>query len=397
MFPNMIDIEDFSNKRSVDFLKDGRFLLWRLAPTEELDIFWKNTLENYPLLKNEITLADNYLKNYLSKYQGLGVREKNNLLKEIRRSSIQKRNIRQLRPTTWVKYAIAACLLLFVISTTFLYLNRPKQDKMVLEQIIVGNKLTSKNIQLITGYESFDFKENVDIVIDDGIVYTDKSDFKIRMGNDEWNRIIVPYGKRCKVKLSDGTEIWLNSGSVLDFPTKFKKEGRRVRLVGEAYVEVAHLGNHPFYVHTNDFDLKVLGTKFNISVCDNFPKLVALVEGCVELTENHSSCRLYPGEVAFYGTEEDFVKEKSDITKYISWVNNYIILENTPLIEVLKYVERYYNYSFYFSNQEKIQHITCEGKLYLSDDLDNVLNSIALLSKTVYTKEDDKIHILKKE
>jgi hypothetical protein len=393
----MIDNENFANKKFVDLLKDRRFLLWRLAPTEELNIFWENILQNYPSLKTEIILADNYLKNYLSKYQTLDVRMKNNLLKNIRRSLAKRTNAKHLQPSIWIKYAVAACLLLFVISTTFLYLNRPNKDKMALEQIIVGNKLSSQNIQLITGGESFDFEENVDIVVDNGFIYIEKSDITIRMGSDELNRIIVPFGKRCKVKLSDGTQVWLNAGSILDFPAKFEREGRKVCLEGEAYVEVTHWDNNPFYVQTNNFDLKVLGTKFNISVSDDFPKLVALVEGCVELTENHSSCKLYPGEVAFYGTTDVFVKEKSDITKYVSWVDNYIILENKPLTEVLKYIERYYNYSFCFSDQEKIQHITCEGKLYLSDNIDNVLTSIALLSNTVYTKENNRIHILKKE
>lgn len=102
--------------------------------------------------------------------------------------------------------------------------------------------MKSEDIRLVSGDSITSFRQNVQLLLSkDGsaMVYHPNSGQKrIRMEQDEVNELVVPYGKRSKVKLEDGTEIWLNSGSVLKFPTHFSGEKREVSLKGEMYAEV---------------------------------------------------------------------------------------------------------------------------------------------------------------
>ncbi|HBX18829.1 MAG TPA: iron dicitrate transport regulator FecR, partial [Porphyromonadaceae bacterium] len=81
---------------------------------------------------------------------------------------------------------------------------------------------------------------------------------------------------------------------------------------------------------------------------------------------------------------------------FISWKNGYLTFEDTPVIEALKQIERYYNLSFNFDEEVSFQGLTCTGKIILSDNLDNVMTTLALISSTTYKKEDTQIYIYKK-
>lgn len=76
--------------------------------------------------------------------------------------------------------------------------------------------------------------------------------------------VIVPAGQRAELLLADGTKVWLNSRSKLKFPDRFQKDARKVELDGEGYFEVTHQEEAPFTVHTSKYDVKVLGTEFNV-------------------------------------------------------------------------------------------------------------------------------------
>ena len=97
------------------------------------------------------------------------------------------------------------------------------------------------------------------------------------------NQIEVPIGERASLRLSDGTLVWLNSGSRLEYPTHFATDNRQVRLEGEAYFEVQRDESLPFIVQTNTVDVKVLGTKFNVSSYAKEETKVTLKEGKVQV------------------------------------------------------------------------------------------------------------------
>jgi ferric-dicitrate binding protein FerR (iron transport regulator) len=165
------------------------------------------------------------------------------------------------------------------------------------------------------------------------------------------NAVIVPYGKRTRVTLSDQSVVWLNSGSRLVFPAKFGKQKREVYLEGEAIFEVAHDSAHPFHVLTESLNVKVLGTVFNISAYrDDSLTSTVLVMGSVELSYpgkglfRNSGCRMAPGMLVSYDPGTGNIQSSEvDTRLYTSWRDGYLIFHKQPLINILKKISRYYN------------------------------------------------------
>ena len=122
------------------------------------------------------------------------------------------------------------------------------------------------------------------------------------MPEETFNTITVPLGGEYGVILSDGTQVWLNSGSTLKYPVTFKKDKRVVSLNGEAFFKVAKSAV-PFVVSTFDIDVQVLGTSFNVSAYGNDDcVMTTLVSGSVLVSSNHAEkqLRMEPGNVLSY-------------------------------------------------------------------------------------------------
>ena len=148
-------------------------------------------------------------------------------------------------------------------------------------------------------------------------------------------------------------------------------------------------------MHTSDFHVKVYGTKFNISHYSDSPQSVTLVEGSVGLRSGtDSEWFLSPNEQAVYKKNGMFDKQAVDVNSIISWKDGYLTLDRTPVSEVLKQIGRYYNLAFDYKADVNLQKRTCTGKIYLSDNLDYVMTTVALLSSTGYEKQGNRIYIM---
>lgn len=167
-----------------------------------------------------------------------------------------------------------------------------------------------------------------------------------------YNTLMVPYGKRFDVVLSDGTHIFLNSGTSLRYPVTFLKDTTRtVFLSGEAYFEVAKDERRPFVVNANAVDIKVLGTKFNVSRYPEDSNIsTVLVEGSVELLKRKGSddgkktMVLQPGfKAEWHGANNEISVEKVDTRVYTAWVEGKLVFRNTPFLKIRKALERKYN------------------------------------------------------
>ena len=116
----------------------------------------------------------------------------------------------------------------------------------------------------------------------------DYSALKVRSNRNIYNTIRVPIGGEYNLRLADGTQVWMNSGSSLKFPVNFRGDRREVVLNGEAYFNVTK-SSVPFIVKTSEMDIKVLGTSFNVSVYEDDGTVIAtLVSGSVEVYEYHN-------------------------------------------------------------------------------------------------------------
>ncbi len=183
--------------------------------------------------------------------------------------------------------------------------------------------------------------------------------------------------------------MWLNSGSTLEFPSDFTKNTREIYHSGEMYIDVVPDKNKSFYVHTSGYNVKVYGTKFNISTYSGSPSSVVLVEGSVALQSvDRQELFLLPEEQAVYSEATGtFDTRKVDVHSFISWKDGYLTFEDIPVTEALKQIERYYNLSFNYGDNVSFQGLTCTGKIILSDNLDNVMTALTLISATKFKKE----------
>jgi len=210
-----------------------------------------------------------------------------------------------------------------------------------------------------------------------------------------FNQMIVPYGKRSYLLLSDGTQVWINSGSRLVYAPQFTGDTREVFLEGEAYFEVAKDASKPFYVRTDAFTINVLGTKFNVKAYkDDMEYTTVLVEGKVSMKVQDQffskDVILAPNQkLTLMKGQDDFQRSNVDETGlYTNWIYGYLEFKNANLSDVLKSIQRYYNIDIELNTRDQSSIVS--GKLDLKSEPDRVLTGLGLLSHTKIIKSDNK-------
>ena len=160
------------------------------------------------------------------------------------------------------------------------------------------------------------------------------------------NTISTPRGGQYHLILVDGTEVWLNASSSVKFPATFAGNERKVEVTGEVYFEVAKNKAKPFIVHTNQSDIKVLGTHFNINTYDDEAyQRTTLLEGSIEIKRGNQKALLIPGQQANINGSTDGIKIKEieDLDAVIAWKNGYFQFEKADLQSVMRQVSRWYD------------------------------------------------------
>ena len=386
-----------NNKKDsfIKFLKNERFIEWKLLPTDETSHYWETYLKCNPDEEEIFRLAEKHFDNInLSSYE-LSDNKKLYAIKLLEKSVEIHKQKRRIKIIT---YVAAACFAAFA----FLLVYNKVTPTAPNESYIVGSELYSEDIQLIVGNQMRSFQENIEIEINkEGIAQvktTSNADEGIEIERSSINKLIVPYGKQSSITLSDGSKVWLNSGSVLEFPSQFIGNKREIFLnSGELFVEVTSDSQKPFFVNTSQMSVKVYGTKFNISAYSDMPQSIVLVEGSVGIkSKSHKELILKPNQQAKLSSDDRFSIKEVDINEFVSWKSGYLIFNETPMTEVLRQIERYYNLSFNYDKDITLKGLTCDGRIILSDDLDNVMTTIALITSTEYKKIDNKIYFSNK-
>ena len=151
-------------------------------------------------------------------------------------------------------------------------------------------------------------------------------------------------GNTYMITLPDGTQVWLNAASQLDFPSSFTEDSRVVSLNGEAYFKVFKDKSHPFIVESKGQRVKVLGTQFNInSYADEKAIKTTLIEGSVQVNNAGKVAVLKPGQQSSIGTDKTIMVSEADTTFATAWKNNKFIFENSDIESVMRMIQRWYN------------------------------------------------------
>lgn len=161
---------------------------------------------------------------------------------------------------------------------------------------------------------------------------------------ESWVQIYSPVGARTKFQLPDGTQGWLNGGSSIKYPVNFIRN-RNVGVSGEAWFDVVHLGSDEFRVSTPHFDVKVLGTQFNVVAYDDESTAeVVLERGKVLVLGKDKEMDMIPDQhIVFDKSTKEFTKTGIDSKTYTSWKDGWLIFKNVPMSVIAKRLERRYN------------------------------------------------------
>ncbi len=202
------------------------------------------------------------------------------------------------------------------------------------------------------------------------------------------NEKVTKAGQKSVLTLFDGTKIFLNANSKLRYPTHFGETSREVYLDGEAYFEVVHKDKKPFIVHSLDFSVLVLGTKFNVQAFpDEKDVKISLVDGKVKvsgesISENNKAIYLEPQQQLVYSKiSKQSTIQKFETIKEIGWKDNTYIFDNEPLVNVLRKLERTFAVDFKLADKKRNIKLTADFK---NESFWTVVKTIKSVTKLDY-------------
>lgn len=295
-------------------------------------------------------------------------------------------------------------------------LNKGSQERAVLKDQAVDK------LQVKTGYSIIAYTKYAAaaiLILVAGWFFIDQNLLLKNQEHAKEQVLTVKNGSMTKVVLSDGTQVWLNSGSKLFYPNHFTGNTRHVKLLGEAFFDVFKDKHHPFIVTTTSFNLKVLGTAFNVrSYLNDNTSEAALVRGKIEVTlinQPDKKIILRPSEKLTVKNSYSSLKagqgdlnSSSEKTALISlstihqsahdslptealWLENKLVFDEEPFESIAHKMERRYNVSIVFKNNA-IKKESFTGKFY-NESVYKVLQSLQTIESFNFNIKNNQVTI----
>ncbi|QOG04547.1 FecR family protein [Flavobacterium sp. MDT1-60] len=350
---------------------------------EEHQIVFKNFIKtNYAI----DTVMNNFDSTEVKKQLSERIKKENNVFQKRRFSS-------------YYKYA---AVLILVLGSLYFYkssnLFQSKENVVVPRQDEIVLQLGSESAETINISESRNISDKEGNIIGkqekNRLVYSNV----YSNGKLVYNTLKIPYGKKFEVQLSDGTVVHLNAGTSLRYPVQFiKNQSRQVYLTGEAYFEVSKDKAHPFTVNTQEVNVEVLGTKFNVnSYTEDISTDVVLVEGKVSLYKDkktpENQVYLLPGlKGSNTRGQQKIATEDVNTDYYTAWVKGSLVFKNEPFNAIIKKLERHYNVTFI--NKNKILGKEIFNARFDNEPIEVVLKYFSDSYAIDYEINEDKITI----
>lgn len=217
------------------------------------------------------------------------------------------------------------------------------------------------------------------------------------------NRLLTKYndmtveagqGQKSDISLPDGTKVHLNADSKLCYGRNFNGKKREVQLTGEAFFEVAKDAHSPFIVQAGNIRVRALGTSFNVKAYPEDENITTyLSAGSVVVSSPNQSLTLNPGEAAVYSLNETLVAKKieDDDRLFTAWMNDEMVFNDEPILNIVKQLERNYNVKFEIKS-DKLNEITFTGTLKNSS-LQSTLYALQFTSSISYKKKENVIEL----
>ncbi|MDN3665787.1 FecR family protein [Algibacter miyuki] len=341
---------------------------------EEATIFW----EWY----NESELHKAYFKKVQGNYHD------DNLLIDIEKgwNAIEKKiKPKEVKKTNYLKYVAAASIVL-LISITFLI--KKENVNEVVDPVITNNTIkigSDKATLTLEDGTAISLEKGKQYISDnlssdgEALVYKEPS---VATKEIIYNYLTIPRGGQYFVKLSDGTQVWLNSETQLKYPVSFREgASRQVELVyGEAYFDVSHSSEHngaDFKVLHNLQEIQVLGTEFNVKAYkDETSIATTLVKGKVVVSVENQRKVLKPREQFNLNTDTKKSSVSSvDVYSEIAWKNGLFSFKDKTLKDIMKTLSRWYDVEIVFEDKS-LEDIHFKGVLNKNQDIEDILKLI---------------------
>ena len=301
----------------------------------------------------------------------------------------QKNNARRLG---WYKFVAAVMIPLMVVAVGY-FIRETKQGiepkDTEFASIEPGKskailRLADNRVIEITREQEtrFDVAEGIAVTNNSlGMVYPEQ----VATGKTEYNVLEVPRGGEYTVTLSDGTVVYLNSGSELRYPVAFGAERRDVFLSGEGYFEVAKDAERPFFVNADKLKIRVYGTSFNVNTYNIANVETVLVEGKIGIQGNNAEYTVKPGQLALYNREKGTMEIRDvDVRPYVAWKEHEFMFDNESLEEIMNTLSLWYDVDVFFQTASLKQlHFT--GHLGRYEEVSHILDAISGVTQVKFS------------
>lgn len=308
------------------------------------------------------------------------------------------------KPQFYILSAVAASLFLFILLSDKLYRREGTGDFNKYVELLKDIPSDDSQIQIyLSPQKKVTVEEQTASVTysSEGQVSINEQMQEEEAGEEteeeiEYNRVVVPKGKYTHLTLSDGSTVHINSGTRVVYPRVFSPGKREIYVDGEVCLDVVKDERAPFIVKTSFFDVKVLGTTFNVNAYkDDSQAEVVLVTGSVQLSDQHKNkIELKPDELVTINGGKVGAVQNVDALDYVAWTDGLLILHSDSLSKVFKKLERYYGVTIAVSPEAGM--LKMKGKIDLKQSLDDLLKLISATAPISYSGEDGMYSVLKK-
>lgn len=359
---------------------------------EQLDQFASAEVED---MLDEKSLEAFYELKYLSQHRKEEI--KANLMKRMSKMHVDELILVPKPKFKWT-WAAAAVILIALTFSAYLWYLQIHPDGIGSSKLAIQNDISlneqpvevqfsdGRVLELDTN-KQYSQKALTFSMNEDGIVHYNASE----KHNHESIIFSSPKGRIAQIVLSDGTLVWLNSGSSIRFNPFFEKNQRNIELQGEAYFEVSKNPEKPFVVHSNLSTVKVLGTAFNVSSYASAPHRVTLLHGSIALTTKEKMTLLQPETQAEININGAMSISLANIEEVMGWKNGDFVFNDIDLKGLMDQLKKWYDIDAVIVEGKSTDRFT--GSVSRSKQLSQLLKQLEFISDYKFSIVERRVYV----
>ena len=305
----------------------------------------------------------------------------------------------------WWKYAAVLLLPILVVGLWKL-VYEVEQVPVVTSSVSQIQPGCSRAVLVLDDGRTVFLKEEEEGVIseDKGIMVTGERDRLVYTSSEgknvdelRFNELEIPRGGEYKVRLADGTLVYLNSATRMKYPVKFDEKERKVYLSGEAYFEVAKDPERPFFVEMEGVEVRVYGTSFNVNTHQKGNVQTVLVKGSigVKVLSSGMESVIRPGQMAEFKQGNTKVDVKDvNVAVYTDWKDGIFRFENQRLEDILTVLSNWYDVDIFYQTVS-VKELHFSGYMERYKDVSVILEAITLSTGVTFSIQGKTIIVSK--